>query len=72
MGFPPLPAGKNCVVSAACNRLTRSHATCKKGGDFIDMRTFALLALVAVTFGFAACAKNEPAPTPAPTKGYSK
>ena len=39
------------------------------------MRILALIAFAAMTFGFASCAKNEPAPTPAPdgkATGYSK
>jgi hypothetical protein len=47
----------------------------KKGVTLHTMRIIALIALAAVTFGFAACSQSAPAPTPAPAKstvGYSK
>jgi hypothetical protein len=36
------------------------------------MRIIALIALAAVTFGFAACSSDKPAAAPAPAKGYKK
>ena len=36
------------------------------------MRILALIALAAVTFGFAACSSDKPMTPPAPAKGYKK